>query len=204
MASYLPKKSIRKSPKSDSAVSLRPRDWFPQSHWNRGIRFCGLIETAESELCKRLSQFSRRKRSHMPNGFRPWIRALGGIVWWKKTEGRKSRDTVPLIAHLNHHNWTFTPYEYAGTISNHAPTYRTTVLYEAIVLQTFQNSCLFRSKIGCWIRVLFLCGVHFWTWIHVIPWTLTFSKFFWTKTSYFLFSKPATYTYFLSCMWLPL
>jgi hypothetical protein len=51
-----------------------------RSHWNRGIRFRGLIETAGSELCKRLS---RRKRSHMQNGFRPWIRALGGIVWWK-------------------------------------------------------------------------------------------------------------------------
>jgi hypothetical protein len=69
---------------------------FPRSHWNRGIRFRGLIETAGSELCKRLSRFSRGKRSHMQNGFRPWIRTLGGIVWWKKTEGRKSRDTVPL------------------------------------------------------------------------------------------------------------
>jgi hypothetical protein len=71
---------------SVSAVSLRPRDWFPWSHWNRRIRFRGLIETAEtdSELCKRLSQFSQRKRSHMQKGFKPWIKALGGIVWWKK------------------------------------------------------------------------------------------------------------------------
>jgi hypothetical protein len=30
------------------------------------------------------NRFSRRIRSHMRNGFRAWIRALGGIVWWKK------------------------------------------------------------------------------------------------------------------------
>jgi hypothetical protein len=29
-----------------SAVSLRPRDWFPRSHWDRRIGFRGLIETA--------------------------------------------------------------------------------------------------------------------------------------------------------------
>jgi hypothetical protein len=29
-------------------------------------------------------RFSRRIRSHMQNGFRPWTRALVGIVWWKK------------------------------------------------------------------------------------------------------------------------
>jgi hypothetical protein len=32
----------------------------------------------------------------MRNGFSPWIRALRAIVWWKKTEGLKSRDIVPL------------------------------------------------------------------------------------------------------------
>jgi hypothetical protein len=32
----------------------------------------------------------------MQNGFRPWIRALGRIIWWKN-RGSKSYDTVPLI-----------------------------------------------------------------------------------------------------------
>jgi hypothetical protein len=68
---------------TDSAVSLRPRKPIPRSHWDRWIWFRGLIETAGFKLCTRLSQFSRRKRSHMQNGFWPWIRALGGIVWWK-------------------------------------------------------------------------------------------------------------------------
>jgi hypothetical protein len=34
-------------------------------------------------------------RSHMRNSFRPWIRAPGWIVWWKKI--KKSHDIVPLI-----------------------------------------------------------------------------------------------------------
>jgi hypothetical protein len=51
-----------------------------RSHWNRGTRSWGPLETAESELCKRLS---RQILSHMWNGFSPWIRALGGIVGWK-------------------------------------------------------------------------------------------------------------------------
>jgi hypothetical protein len=33
----------------------------------------------------------------MRNGFSPWIRALGRIVWWKKIEGQKFCGTVPLI-----------------------------------------------------------------------------------------------------------
>jgi hypothetical protein len=44
------------------------------------------------------NRFPRWIRSHMRNGFRPWIKA----PWWgwlmKKTEGRKSRLTVPLTA----------------------------------------------------------------------------------------------------------
>jgi hypothetical protein len=54
-------------------------------HWHRWNRF--------SRLSKWLS---RRIRSHMRNGFSLWVRALGGVDWWKKTRGRKSRDTVPL------------------------------------------------------------------------------------------------------------
>jgi hypothetical protein len=31
----------------------------------------------------------RRIRSHMRNGFSPWIRGPGGIVWWKKNRESK-------------------------------------------------------------------------------------------------------------------
>jgi hypothetical protein len=72
----------------ESAVSLRPRDSNSRSHWDHGNRFRSLIETAGSELCKLLSRFSRRKRSHMQNGYRPWIRALGGL-FDEKNRGSK-------------------------------------------------------------------------------------------------------------------
>jgi hypothetical protein len=71
-------------------------------HSNRGIWSCCIIDTTGSnpavsfELCKRLFKFSWLIRSHMRNEFSPWIRALGGIVWWKKTEGQKSCHTLPL------------------------------------------------------------------------------------------------------------
>jgi hypothetical protein len=58
---------------------------FQRGHWPRWNRFW--------RLSKRLSW---RIRSHMQNGFSPWIRALGGVDWRKKTEGWQSRATVPL------------------------------------------------------------------------------------------------------------
>jgi hypothetical protein len=42
------------------------------------------------------SRISPRIRSHMQKGFNPCIRGPDGVVWWKKTRGRKSRDRVPL------------------------------------------------------------------------------------------------------------
>jgi hypothetical protein len=71
---------------SASAVSLKPPN-LP--YWNRGSGFHGLIETAEANNFKRLSRISRRFRSHMRNGYSPWIRALGGVDWWKKNRGSK-------------------------------------------------------------------------------------------------------------------
>jgi hypothetical protein len=87
------------------------KDLIPRYHWHRGIesrgvndtaesastvslrlwhllKKCpskarGVIDTAESECFKLLSRFSRRKPSHMRNGFSPWIGALMGIVCWK-------------------------------------------------------------------------------------------------------------------------
>jgi hypothetical protein len=53
------------------------------SHWNWGIWSRGLIETAESELCKQLSKFSQRIRSHMRNAFIQWIRAIGDCLMKK-------------------------------------------------------------------------------------------------------------------------
>jgi hypothetical protein len=49
------------------------------------VGFSCLTETAESELCKLLSQKPRRIRSYMRNGFSPWIHALqGGLFDGKK------------------------------------------------------------------------------------------------------------------------
>jgi hypothetical protein len=91
MASYSPRKSIRKSPK----FYLTPRDLIARSHWHRWIRFRCLIETtelfninvqfrsrgdtAESELFTRLSRFSRRIRSHMRKGFSRESGPYGGL-----------------------------------------------------------------------------------------------------------------------------
>jgi hypothetical protein len=47
-----------------------PSPWFQRCQWHRGNRL-------------EYNRFSRRIRSHLRNGFRPWIRALGGIVWWE-------------------------------------------------------------------------------------------------------------------------
>jgi hypothetical protein len=91
---------------------MTPLNPLPLSHWDYGIfnknvkvNSRGVIDTADLKLFKRLSRFSRRIRSHMWNGFSPWIRALGGIVWWKKTESWKSRDTFPLIHQTSLGTW---------------------------------------------------------------------------------------------------
>jgi hypothetical protein len=60
---------------------------FMRCHWHR-----------MHDFCVRKSSISRRIRSRIQKGFRPWIRGPGGIILWKKTEGRKSLDTVPLNA----------------------------------------------------------------------------------------------------------
>jgi hypothetical protein len=78
--------TIEFSPKNFE-VGSRGLDPFPRSHWNRGIR-----------TLKRLSRFSRI-RSHMQNGFSPCIRALRGIVWWKKNRGSKISWHCPFKAH---------------------------------------------------------------------------------------------------------
>jgi hypothetical protein len=40
-----------------------------------------------------------RIRMYIRKGFSPLIRSPGRVFWGKKTEGRKSRDTVPLNSH---------------------------------------------------------------------------------------------------------
>jgi hypothetical protein len=64
-------RSLIETAESASAVSLRPPNQLPR-------------KTVEAYHFKRFSRISRRNRSHIRNGFSPWIRALGGIVWWKK------------------------------------------------------------------------------------------------------------------------
>jgi hypothetical protein len=85
---------INEAPGLDPAVSMRARDPFwhcgiiykiwSRNHRDRGIQSFDLIENGESNLCKCLSRFSRRIRSHIQNGFSPWIRALGGVFDEKK------------------------------------------------------------------------------------------------------------------------
>jgi hypothetical protein len=53
------------------------------------------------DFCVRKSIITRRIRNGIQKGFSPWIKGPGGIVWFKKTEGRKSRDTVPLNTETN-------------------------------------------------------------------------------------------------------
>jgi hypothetical protein len=81
-------------------VSLKPQKLLPWSHWNRrslfrslietaesenlGSLFCSNIETSEADNFKQFSPIAQQIQSHIQNGFSPWIRALGGIVWWKK------------------------------------------------------------------------------------------------------------------------
>jgi hypothetical protein len=68
-----------------SAVSLPLLKQIQGCQWHRWNRFW------------RLSQrLSRWIRCHMQNGFILLIRDIYGGDWCKKTEGRKSRATVPL------------------------------------------------------------------------------------------------------------
>jgi hypothetical protein len=73
---FNPPHSLIEITRTDPAISLKP--WKPRSDWDHGIW-----------TFNRLSNLSWRIRSHMQNGFSPWIRALGGIVQWKKNRGRK-------------------------------------------------------------------------------------------------------------------
>jgi hypothetical protein len=53
------------------------------------------------DCCVQKSIISRRIWSRIQKGLSPWIRAPGVLLDEKKTEGRKSRDTVPLkMIHL--------------------------------------------------------------------------------------------------------
>jgi hypothetical protein len=50
------------------------------------------------------SRFASRIRSHIQKGSNPYIRVLGGVVWWKKTRGRSSHVRVPL-SWSSHSSW---------------------------------------------------------------------------------------------------
>jgi hypothetical protein len=77
-----------------SVVSLTPLKRFQRCHWHQGNSFSGVIDTTETRI---MSIFSANTKPYTKwNGFSLWVRALGGIDWWKKTRGQKSRDTVPL------------------------------------------------------------------------------------------------------------
>jgi hypothetical protein len=63
-----------------SAGSWTPRKRFPRGQWPRWNGLRGSLTPLKFDY----NQFSRRIRGHMRNGFRPRIRALGRVDWWKK------------------------------------------------------------------------------------------------------------------------
>jgi hypothetical protein len=75
------------SAESTSAVSLKLLSSPTRSHWEKNM---------EADYFKQLSRISLRIWIHIRNGFSPWIRDQGCIVWWK------SRYTVPLIYPLQY------------------------------------------------------------------------------------------------------
>jgi hypothetical protein len=92
--------------------------WILQSHWNRQSLFCGLIEAAKAASKVSLKPPNLLPRPHWNRGSRqfqtiilnfsailkPYAKQLWSVnqgprgCWlMKKTEGGKSRETVPLI-----------------------------------------------------------------------------------------------------------
>jgi hypothetical protein len=62
---------------------LKEEKGLVKSVWD----FSGVIDTAEIVSGVSMTMTSLKfeyNPSHMRNSFRPWISALGGIVWWKK------------------------------------------------------------------------------------------------------------------------
>jgi hypothetical protein len=78
------------------AVSLIPHAPYMRCHWYRIHRACGVNDTA----CILKNRISSRIRIYIWKGFSPLIRGPGRMFWWEKTDGRKSRDAVPLTNEL--------------------------------------------------------------------------------------------------------
>jgi hypothetical protein len=72
--------------------SYTKQRWYVKINKNA----CGVNDTTCTVHAVSKTIISRRIWSIIQKGFSPWIRGPGGIVWWKKNENRKSRDTVPL------------------------------------------------------------------------------------------------------------
>jgi hypothetical protein len=102
------------------------------------------------DFCVRKSIISRRIRSRIQKGFTPWIRAQG-LLFDEKTEGRKSRDTVPLRAVIRSYSkilmWKSC---YRGKIS--------WICVLIIFLQLWFTSWSMQNFIYSWHRLPFACG----------------------------------------------
>jgi hypothetical protein len=75
---------------------FRPLVFFIKQLIHGLMPFCTWLGIRED--IQQLCRITSRIQSHIRKRFNPWIRGPDGIVRWKKTRGRKSRDTIPLIA----------------------------------------------------------------------------------------------------------
>jgi hypothetical protein len=80
-----------------SEVSMTPLKSFQRCQWHHWNRFSGVNDTTKivsavsmTPLKFEYNRFSRRIRNHMRNGFRPWIRNIYGVDWWKNRESKIS------------------------------------------------------------------------------------------------------------------
>jgi hypothetical protein len=70
------------------------------THKNMGVNLGSFLsQRCHWHRCNEFhSRFSPRIRSHIQKGFKPCIRGLGGVVWWKKPE-------VKNLVSLQLQNW---------------------------------------------------------------------------------------------------
>jgi hypothetical protein len=94
---------IAESAKVAPAVSLTRLMRHQRSQWHCWCGTSGVNDAAGAALAvsmtplmHQLCQITSRIWSHIQKYFDLLIRGPGGIVWWKKTRGQKSCDTVPL------------------------------------------------------------------------------------------------------------
>jgi hypothetical protein len=132
---------------SISARSLTPQKQFSRGHWPRWNRFCRLSR-----------QFSRRILRQMRNGFRPWIRQGPRWSWlMKKTEGRKSRVTVPLTLPHWPLPWLLCEFTLRCKQWKKYMQYLTSVMFSPLISMYLADSATWYSTHTCSTLLRFNC-----------------------------------------------